>query len=340
MKTGVLLINLGTPKSPSVRDVRRFLTEFLNDPFVIDLPYIPRKILVNFGIVPIRSPKSAEVYKKIWTENGFPLLTHGIAVKESLSEKLGDDIPVELGMRYQSPSLKGAVDKLVIRGVERIIAIPMFPQYAYSTTRSVVEKLRKIERKMSSKVNIEIVDQFFDHPGLISAFAGNGMKHNPKSFDHILISFHGMPVRHINKVYSGDHDCIKQNCRKEVNQNNEHCYVATSHENARLIAEKMNLSPDDYTLVYQSRLGKSEWLKPYADEKIIELAKQGMKKLLVFSPSFIADCLETTIEIGEEYQELFEEHGGEKIQLVESLNNNPEWIDVLQSLVMDRMQKG
>jgi ferrochelatase len=335
-KQGVLLVNLGTPDSPSVPDVRKYLDEFLMDERVIDINPINRTLLVKGIIVPFRGPKSAKVYKELWTENGSPLLFYGLRTKELLQEKLGSGYVVELAMRYQSPSIESALDSLKKRQVGSIRVVPLFPQYASASTGSVIQKVMELVGKWQTIPDISFVNSFHDNEKMIEVFAENGLKYQPEAFDHVLFSFHGLPERQLTKAdHSGKYCLQVPDCCSRLNDANRFCYSAQSHDTARLIAEKMNLARDKYTVCFQSRLGNSPWKKPYTIEVLEELAKRGAKRLLVFSPAFVADCLETNIEIAREYHDDFRNWGGEKVQLVESLNDHPKWIEALADIVLD-----
>lgn len=340
LKTAVLLINLGTPDSPSVKDVRKYLFEFLNDPRVIDIPAFTRFILVNLIIVPFRAPKSAKIYEELWVHNGLPdrtkgspILYYGKSVKEKLQSTLGDDYDVFLAMRYKNPSIDNVLAEIYKKNYEKIIVIPLFPQYASATTGSVIDKVMKIIKKWWVIPEVKFIGQFYDNDGFINTIVEQAKKYNIDNYDHVIFSYHGLPVRQVDKVYKNKTRCEEHNCETEINETNQFCYKATCYATTRLIADKLNLPKNKYTVCFQSRLDK-KWLEPFADKVIIEQAKKGAKRLLVFSPAFVADCLETLIEIGVEYQKLFEEHGGEKVQLVESLNDHPMWIETLKDLVL------
>lgn len=332
-KTAILLVNLGSPDSPAPGDVYRYLTEFLNDPRVIDIPWLGRKLLVNGIIVPFRHRKSAAVYKKLWTENGSPLIHSGKQVAKLLQARLAENEKVFLAMRYQNPSMDNVLNEIQHWNPDRIVLIPMFPQYASASGGSVMDKALKIISSWWVIPEIRVVSQFFDQPDYIRGFVENGKQFNLSEYDHVLFSYHGLPERQVDKVYE-DRACRNHSCEHEINEENKFCYKATCYGTTRLIAEGLGLKESDYTVCFQSRLGKG-WIEPFSDVVIEELAKKGAKKLLVFSPAFVADCLETTIEIGDEYQELFEEHGGEKVQLVPSLNEGKAFIDCLESLVRE-----
>jgi ferrochelatase len=335
-KTCVLLINLGTPDSPSVKDVRKYLFEFLNDPRVIDINPIGRFFLVNFIIVPFRAPKSAKIYKELWTKDGSPIMIYGESVKEKLQKELGNDFEVELAMRYKNPSLHEVCARMEKRGYEKIIILPLFPQYASASTGSAIEKVMKLISKWWVIPEIKIISQFYDNENYLNCVIEQSKKYNLNDYDHILFSYHGLPERQVDKVYSDGKPCKDHKCEDEINEDNKYCYKATCFATTRSLAEKLNLPKERYTVCFQSRLDK-DWLEPFSDKVVEEWAKKGAKKLLVFSPAFVADCLETTVEIGIEYQNIFKEHGGEKVQLVESLNDNPMWIDTLKKMVLKNL---
>lgn len=331
MKTGILLVNLGTPDSPSVKDVRKYLREFLSDPRVIDTSAMARWLLVNFIIAPIRAPRSAKLYEKIWTEYGSPLLLYSTKQEYMLAEKLGNDFQVELAMRYQSPSIASALEKFHKPIFKKIKVVPLFPHYASASTGSVHEEVMRIVSKWEAIPEIEFVNSYCDNEKFIKAFSEIGKKHNPENFDHVLFSFHGLPERQIKKADVHDY-CLKENCCASLCDKNTFCYRAQCYETARLIARNLNIEFENYTVCFQSRLGKTPWIKPYSDEVIEDLAKKGKKKLLAFSPAFTSDCLETLYEIAVEYDVLFKKYGGEKVQLVESLNDNLLWIEALEGI--------
>lgn len=332
-KTAVLLINLGTPDSPSVSDVRSYLSQFLNDPRVIDIPWLLRKILVNFIIVPFRAPKSAKVYKQLWTENGSPLLYYSKKVRELLQHELQDSHDVYLAMRYKNPSIPDVMEEMRKKNYSKIVVLPLFPQYASATTGSAHDEVMRVLRTWWVIPEVKFISQYYDHPMFIDGFVERGKQYNFNEYDHILFSYHGLPERQVDKVYE-ESLCSDHDCETEITEENKFCYKATCYATTRLLATKLNIPQEKYTVCFQSRLDK-KWLEPFSDKVVEDCAKKGMKKILVFSPAFTADCLETIIEIGDEYQEIFEEHGGEKVQLVESLNDHPLWIQCLKSLVLN-----
>ncbi len=334
-KQGVLLINLGTPDSYETADVRKYLREFLMDRRVIDIPYFRRWMLVNGIIAPTRAPKSAEIYKEVWTDEGSPLLVYGQRVKELLQQVLGNEYLVALGMRYGNPSIKEALEELRSAQVSEITVIPLYPQYASATTGSTIEKLNEELSTWELVPSLHIVSQFLEHPLFVKAFAEVGRKYlEEKEYDHILFSYHGLPERQILKASCDNYCQLNDKCCSVYHSKNQFCYRAQCYQTTRLLAEALNIPEEKYSVCFQSRLGKTPWIQPYIEDVVPELPKQGKKKVLAFSPAFVADCLETTIEIGEEFKEEFLEAGGEEWQLVESLNDNPLWIDCLKALVL------
>ncbi len=339
-KTGVLLINLGTPDSPSTRDVRKYLTEFLNDPRVIDINAVGRTVLVNGVIVPLRAPKSAKIYQELWDQWGgeSPLLIYGEKLKKLVQEKFGsdDNITVEFAMRYKNPSMDSVLEKMQKAAYDRIIILPLFPHYASSSTGSAVAKAFNIIRKWWVIPEIKVISHFFNHPGYINAFADRAKQYDLNEYEHVLFSYHGLPERQIDKVHP-DFKCNNCSCDNEFKIDQQLCYRNECYETTRLIAEKLNIAEENYTVAFQSRLGKTPWIQPYSDKIVADLAKAGKKKILAFSAAFIADCLETSVEIGGEYQEIFEANGGEKIQLVESLNDSEIWVDAVKNMILEQL---
>jgi protoporphyrin/coproporphyrin ferrochelatase len=329
-KTAVLLINLGTPDSPSVPHVRSYLSQFLNDPRVIDIPWLSRKALVNLVIVPFRAPKSAKIYQELWTDKGSPLLYYSNRVRDLLQAELKDK-DVYLAMRYKNPSIPDVLEQIRKKNYDKITVVTMFPQYASASTGSAIEEVMRVIQKWWVIPELKIVSQYYDHPLYLEGFIERSKKYNLADYDHVLFSYHGLPERQVDKVYDNSL-CEGHRCEDEITEENKFCYKATCYATTRLLAEKLNLAKEKYTVCFQSRLDE-KWLKPFSDVVVKECAQKGMKKILVFSPAFTADCLETIIEIGTEYQEIFKHNGGEKVQLVESLNDHPVWVQCLKDLV-------
>lgn len=338
-KIGVLLIQLGTPDTPKTKDVRRYLSEFLNDPRVIDLPWLGRKLLVNGIIVPFRAPKSAKIYKELWeVGNGVsPLITHTENVVNKLQARFDNsEVKVHMAMRYQNPSMYDVLEEMHQENYDHIVLLPLFPHYASASTGSAIDLAMKIISKWWVTPKVSTVDQFWNSEGYIDSIVARASEFKIADYDHILFSYHGLPERHVDKVHNGSDLCSDHPCDKELNADNKFCYKATCYATTRLLVKKLGLTEDQYTVSFQSRLNE-KWLKPFSDVVVEEQAKKGAKKILAFSPAFVADCLETVIEIGGEYQEIFEEHGGEKIQLVPSSNDHDRFIDGLEALVKDRI---
>lgn len=334
-KTGILLVNLGTPDSPSVKDVRKYLKEFLNDDRVIDLAWLKRKLLVNLIIVPLRAPKSAKEYVKLFKmfDGESPLLKYGLILKEKLQSKIAENYTVELAMRYGNPSMDSVLENMRKENYDKIIVFPMYPHYAASSMGTVIEKTNKIVNKWWNIPELVTMGQFYDNPVFIKAFANRAKKYNIANYDHVLFSYHGLPERHINKSHLTGESCVNCNCPKEYLPEEPLCYKNTCYETTRLLVKEIGLDEGKYSLSFQSRLGKDPWIQPYTDDVIANLGKNGNKKILVLSPAFVSDCLETCVEISEEYLEVFEENGGEKLQLVESLNDGEDWVEIVHDLV-------
>lgn len=333
-KTGVLIVNLGTPDSPSVPDVRKYLREFLMDGRVIDIPAVPRSLLVNGVIAPFRAPKSAKIYQELWTETGSPLKYYGHEVERELQKALGSSYVVRLAMRYQSPSIEAGLTEFQQLGLTDIVVVPFFPQYASASTGSVYEKVMAIVKEWPVIPAIRFVNRFLEHPKFIEGFAQIGRKYMASyDYDHFLFSYHGLPERQIRKGDVTKTVCQFGDCCGSLHALNQHCYRAQCFETTRLLVKALGIPEGKYTTSFQSRLGNDPWIKPYTDDVIKEFPAKGIRSVLAFSPAFVADCLETTIEVGVEYKELFEAAGGQHWQLVESLNDSPIWIETLVDLV-------
>ncbi|CCB90991.1 Ferrochelatase [Waddlia chondrophila 2032/99] len=330
-RTGVLLVNLGTPDSQKPADVKKYLLQFLTDARVTDLPWFKRQLLVRGIIVPKRYKESAKSYSRIWTEKGSPLLVLGKQVKALLQQSLGDHFQVELGMRYQNPSIESAL--LSLKQCFKLVVVPLFPQYASATTGSVHEEVMRVIGKWNRIPELQLINSFPVHPKMIEAFCVRASNFQLDSYDHILFSFHGLPEKQLRKADFYNHCLQSKECCATLNEKNGQCYSAQCYATAQAIVKKLNLPSTRYTLCYQSRLGKDPWIKPYVSDIIKELAQKGAKKLLVFSPSFVCDCLETIDEIGNEYLAEFKSYGGEALDLVPGLNDHPLWVETLKSLV-------
>jgi len=334
-KTGVLLLNLGTPESPQASDVRKYLHEFLMDPFVIDIPWIARALLVHGIILRNRPEKSAEAYRKIWTERGSPLLFHTLDLGKKVASLLGDEYKVEAIMRYGNPGVRSGLEKLQEAACERVIVFPLYPQYSLAATASSIEKVRKETSCLGMNVEFNFISPFYNDSAFIRCFAENiKMALNEKGVDYCLFSFHGLPERQIRKTdKTGRHCFSSSNCCSQIGEANQNCYRAQSFATAKLIALSLGLKPEQYGVSFQSRLGRTPWIKPYTDFVIPELAQRGVRRLAVISPSFVADCLETLEEIEIRTAHDFKAHGGEELTLVPSLNSTDQWAETVAQII-------
>ena len=298
---------------------------------VININPILRFFLVNLIICPTRSFSSTKIYKKVWNkETGSPLLHNTKKLAEKIQSKLPEYI-VEYAMRYQSPSIEKVLNKLLIQNPDEIIILPLFPHYAAATTGSVYEEISRILSKKWVVPKIKFINQFYDNDKFIDAWVEKARKFNINSYDKIIFSYHGIPNSHVDNVYENS-VCNDHDCESKITEDNKFCYKATTYETTKLIASRLNINPENYLVTYQSRL-TNKWLSPFTDEVLQSMAKEGKKNVLVFSPSFTADCLETIIEIGDEYNELFISSGGQKLDYVESLNYSDLWSDAIISII-------
>ena len=333
-KKGVLLVNLGTPDAPSKGAVYRYLKQFLLDPRVIDYNWLARNLLVRGIIVPFRFSNSTKLYQKLWMPEGSPLKVYGEKLEKELKQLLGANYEVALAMRYQNPSIEFAIDQLLKKQVSEIIVFPMFPQYASATTGSVHEEVMRILAKKEAIPNVKLINSYYDYDPMIEVYVENARQFDIDSYDHFLFSFHGLPKRQLKRADDCNHCLQSPDCCQTISIKNQFCYSAQCHQTTFAIANKLGISKDRYTVCFQSRLGPEEWVKPYTSKVIEERAEKGDKRLLVFCPAFVADCLETTIEISFEYKEEFEKMGGEQLDLVPSLNAHPKWIAAVKNLVL------
>ncbi|MFT6746498.1 MAG: ferrochelatase [Glaciecola sp.] len=331
----LLLVNLGTPDSPDKKAVKKYLREFLNDERVIDYPKLKRTLLVNGIIIPARAGNSTAIYKEVWTEKGSPLLYHTKDLADKMNVVMGDDWDVYFGMRYQSPSLDNVMAEIENKAYSELVIVPLYPQYASSSTGSTSQKMMEIISKWEVIPTFRMINSFFEKRAFIDVLAQNGKSYDLDGYDHVLFSYHGLPERHINKACKVP-GCKPEDCISSSEENRMYCYRSACYETTRQVVKKLGIPEVKYTVGFQSRLGRDPWIQPYSDVIVEELAKQGIKKLLVFSPAFVADCLETIVEIGSEYQEIFKEHGGEELQLVKSMNSGDNWVKALKEIVLDK----
>jgi protoporphyrin/coproporphyrin ferrochelatase len=329
-KRGVLLVNLGSPNSPAVSDVRRYLRQFLMDGRVIDMAYVPRFLLVNCCILPFRPKQSAEAYHKIWWPEGSPLVVISQRVTEQLRKRL--PVPVELAMRYQNPSIEAALGHLQAKGVEQVLMVPLFPHYAMSSFETAVEEVKR-EAVKARMPGPKVLPPFYDDPGYIAALAGSAQPYLEKGYDHLLFSFHGIPERHLRKSDpTGSHCLTLPNCCNVPGPARATCYRAQCFRTVEAFIKKTGVKK--YSVAFQSRLGRDPWLKPYTDFEVIRFAKEGVRRMLVICPAFVSDCLETIEEIGMRAKESFVEAGGKELTLIPCMNEHPLWLDALEQLIV------
>ncbi|MDA9204240.1 ferrochelatase [Gammaproteobacteria bacterium] len=331
-KPALLIVNLGTPDSPSYFNVFKYLREFLMDGRVIDIPAFFRFILVTLIICPLRSFSSGKIYKQLWDLSGgeSPLLKNTRELTSKLNEAQ-EKFNVFYAMRYQTPSIKNTLADIQKTNPTDLIVFPLFPHYASATSGSVYAEVTKQLSREWVIPNFNFISQYYDHPAFIEAWIKTAQNYDIEQYDKILFSYHGLPKSQVNKVYK-DMQCDGKNCEHEINDDNHYCYKATVYETSKLIADRLKIPQDKYEVSFQSRL-TNNWLEPFSDEVLKSYPSKGIKKVLVFSPAFTADCLETIIEIGHEYKELFEESGGQKLDYVESLNFSDAWVQAIIDIV-------
>lgn len=330
MSKGILLVNLGSPDSTAVGDVRRYLNEFLMDGRVIDTPWLLRRFVV--GMILINRPKeSAHAYEKIWLPEGSPLVVTSRNVQKKLAARV--NVPVELAMRYQNPSIEKAVSKLHDAKVDELLVIPLFPHYAMSSYESAVERVKYVVAKMAPRMKLVIQPPFFDAPDYISALVASAKSHLDSGYDHLLFSFHGIPERHLRKSdATGCHCLTKENCCEIPSPAQATCYRAQCFKTVAAFVKQAGIPAGKYSVSFQSRLGKDPWLKPYTDFELAEFPKRGIQKLLVMCPAFVSDCLETIEEIDLRGRETFLSAGGKEFAQIPCLNEQPLWIDALEKM--------
>lgn len=332
-KKGVLLVNLGSPDSTSVKDVKKYLDEFLMDKRVIDTPYLLRAFVVKGIILNTRPKKSAEAYKKIWWKEGSPL----IVLSKRLQEKIQNQTttPIALAMRYGNPNIKKGLEELHNKGVTEVLLIPLYPQFAMATTETIIVLAEKLRKKYFPEMQFSVLPSFYNQPDYITNLA-TSIKNELKQFnaDYLLFSYHGVPERHIKKS-----DCTQQHCKIDDNccttpsKAHNYCYRHQCYETTKQVAELLGLNDSFYSTSFQSRLGNDPWLQPYTDATIDDLAKKGVKNLAVVTPAFVSDCLETLEEIGMEAAHSFKENGGENFISIPCLNDNDDWVATLNKWI-------
>ncbi len=334
-KRGIVLMNLGSPDSTEVKDVRRYLNEFLMDERVIDTPYVLRLLLVKGLITPTRAPKSAEAYKTIWTKEGSPLIVFTKQLQAAL-QKLVEE-PVEIAMRYGSPTPQEAFDNLLRKNpdIEEVVAVPLYPHYAMSSYETAVAHAKETYKKNGYKFQLKFVEPYYNDADYINALADNMRPYLQKEYDHILFSYHGVPGRHIKKSdITGNHCLTVADCCNVASPAHAHCYRHQCFTTTRLVTDQLQIPKDKFSISFQSRLGKG-WLEPFTDIRLEQMPREGIKKLLIICPAFVSDCLETLEEIEDRGREIFLHAGGDKYTMIPCLNTNPLWVATLKKLIAE-----
>lgn len=334
MKRGIILMNLGSPDSTDVKDVRRYLDEFLMDERVIDYPYLFRLLLVKGIIVPFRAPKSAEAYKSIWTNEGSPLIVFTKQLQEALQKQVTE--PVEIAMRYGNPAPKQAYDNLLkkIHGLEEVVLMPLYPHYAMSSYETAVEFMKEVHRKNKYSFKLTTIAPYYNNEEYIHALAQSIRPYLQNDFDRLLFSYHGVPERHIFKGdITGSH-CLKSpNCCVVDSPAHKYCYRHQCFKTTDLVTNELRIPKEKFELSFQSRLGRDKWLTPYTAQRLSELPREGARKLLVACPAFVSDCLETLEEIAGQGKEIFLHAGGESFTMIPCLNTHPLWVNAIAKWV-------
>jgi len=335
IKRGVVLMNLGSPDSTSVKDVRRYLNEFLMDEKVIDVPYLLRFLLVKGIIVPFRAPKSAEAYRTIWTKEGSPLIELTRQLQRQLQQYTVE--PIEIAMRYGNPNPAEAFDNLMKRqpGLEEVLAIPLYPHYAMASYETAVDYAKEIYKKNNYPFKLSFIKPFFDEADYITAMAENIKPYLAEEYDHILFSYHGIPERHLKKTDPTTSHCMQVNdCCNVASPAHSTCYRHQCFTTTTLVTEALHIPKEKFSISFQSRLGKG-WLEPFTDIRLEQMPKVGIKKLLILCPAFVSDCLETLEEIEERGKEAFMKAGGSSYTMIPCLNTHPLWVNTITNWVKE-----
>jgi ferrochelatase len=334
-RTGVLLINIGTPDAPTPEAVGKYLREFLMDGYVLDMPFFKRWLLVNCVIVPKRKEYSARHYQEIQTEEGSPLLVYTRRFASALAAELADEYVVEIGMRYGNPSIGAALQNLKRHNVDRILALPLYPHFTQSSFETAVVETQRRAQKLGLADKLSFVSPFYVDRHFIDASAELVADHlETQTPDYILFSFHSVPVRHIKRKDTSRSHCLaRADCCDVIGPANQNCYRAQCHATTEAIATKLGLQRGSYEMCFQSQLGKDEWIGPALEDLLSELPRRGVRRLAVFCPSFVADCLETLEEIGIRGRDEFKEAGGRELNVIPCLNDDPRWIKAAANIV-------
>lgn len=334
MAKGVLLVNLGSPDSPAVADVRRYLREFLMDGRVLDMNWFGRFLLVN-GVILVRRPRqSAHAYQSIWTREGSPLVVTSKNVLGKLRKQV--NVPVDLAMRYQKPSIPEAVGNLARKGVNELLLVPLFPHYAMSSFETAVERVKEVVARFAPTTQISVQAPYYDRLDYITALVASASEFLAKGYDHLLFSFHGIPERHLRKSDPTGRYCLSApDCCESPSSVHDTCYRAQCFKTVAAFVRQASVPKGKYSVAFQSRLGRDPWLKPYTDYELARFGGQGIRRLLVICPAFVSDCLETLEEIGIRGRETFQNAGGRDFALIPCLNEHPAWISALAGMVRE-----
>lgn len=326
---GVLLVNLGSPESPTAKDVKPYLDEFLMDRFVIDVPFLLRALLVRGIILQTRPKKSAEAYARIWTKEGSPLIVISKKMHQKVTSKSA--IPVSLAMRYGTITILKGLQELHDKGVNEVMLFPLYPQHAMASTTTILVLAEELRQKHFPEMKFTIVPAFYNKPDYIKVLAESIKKHlEGFDYDHLLFSYHGVPKRHIRKTdVTKSHCKIDRTCCSTPSPAHEFCYSHQCYETTKLVTEYLNIPKEKYSQTFQSRLAGDKWLTPYTDVEVNKMPEKGIKKLAVVTPAFVSDCLETLEEIAMEAKEEFIHHGGEEFMAIPCLNEEEEWCDLV-----------
>ncbi len=328
-KRAILLANLGSPDAPTTPAVRRYLNQFLMDPYVIQLPWPLRRMIVSLFVLPTRPKASAHAYQSVWTDEGSPLIALSDKLTKAVQAKL--TLPVEMAMRYGNPSIEQQLLKISAdKSIDEVLYIPLYPHYADSTVTTSIEEAKRVISKHKLAIKLNVIPPFFDNPEYINALVTSTQPYLEQDYDHILFSYHGLPESHITKLDSSGSHCLKQdNCCQGSHPAHNTCYRHQVMRTTQCFASQAGLASEQYSVAFQSRLGRAKWLGPNTEDRLRELAQQGAKHVMVLCPAFVTDCLETLEEIAIRGEEVFKEAGGEKLTLIPCMNDHPAWVNVL-----------
>lgn len=333
-------MNLGSPDSTKVKDLRRYLNEFLMDKRVIDMPWLSRLLLVRGIIVPFRAPKSAAAYRSIWWKEGSPLIVISKQLQVAVQQKTTE--PVVIAMRYGHPSPQDAFEELLKKApnIEEVVLLPLYPHYAMSSYETAAEYAKEIHKKKKYPFKLSIVKAFYDDPSYLNAMCDSLQPYLQQEYDHVLFSFHGVPERHIKKSDITHQHCLSSaDCCTIKSEAHQYCYRHQCLDTMRQVSEKLGIPSSKYSFSFQSRLGRDPWLEPFTAVRLAQMPAEGIKKLVILCPAFVSDCLETLEEMGKEGREIFLHSGGESFTLVPCMNLNPLWVNAVISLVNNQQKQ-